>query len=374
MRLTYVSDHFDPSIRNVDELFERYHASTGWCTAVQRFGIEVTWVQRFSSDAIESFGGVRVELIRQEAKVSSKIVPSRKLVRTVLNTAPDVVHMNGTPYVLPWYEWTLQPSTALVWQHHGGPSPKGLRRRFYRFALRFADGLLFSSKEIADAWKTTGTLTDDANDYEIIEASTAFVPFSKTEARMKTHMIGDPVFLWVGRLDANKDPMSVIRAFARSLTHFRDPKLFMVFSEGMLREEVQALISQSRLEERVRLLGSIKHDQLPYYYSSADAFILGSREEGSGFALIEALACGVTPLVTDIPAFRAITHGGSVGFLWQPGNVESLSQALMAFSRHQTDGLRVRNFFDDTLHYDVIGRKARDIYSSIMEKKVCSAS
>lgn len=374
MRLTYVSDHFDPSIRNADELFDRYHASTGWCTAVRRSGIEVTWVQRFSSDAIESFGGVRVELIRQEAKASSKIVPSRKFVRTVLNTTPDVVHVNGTPYVLPWYEWTLQPSTALVWQHHGGPSPKGLRRWFYRLALRFADGLLFSSKEIADAWKTSGTLADDANDYEIIEASTAFVPLSKTESRMKTHMRGDPVFLWVGRLDANKDPLSVVRGFAKSLMHFRDPKLYMVFSDGMLREDVQALISHFRLEEHVRLLGSIEHDQLQYTFASADAFILGSREEGSGFALIEALACGVTPIVTDIPAFRAITQRGSVGFLWQPGNVESLSQALTAFSRHRTDRLRVRKFFDDTLHYDVIGRKARDIYSTVMERKVCSAS
>ena len=47
-------------------------------------------------------------------------------------------------------------------------------------------------------------------------------------------------------------------------------------------------------------------------YAAADVFVLGSRHEAASFALIEALAFGVTPVVSDIPAFRALTAAREV--------------------------------------------------------------
>ena len=49
---------------------------------------------------------------------------------------------------------------------------------------------------------------------------------------------------------------------------------------------------------------------------AADLFVLGSHREGSGYSLIEALACGLPPIVTDIPSFRSLTGAGVVGALW----------------------------------------------------------
>ena len=43
---------------------------------------------------------------------------------------------------------------------------------------------------------------------------------------------------------------------------------------------------------------------------AADLFVLGSHREGSGYSLIEALACGLPPVVTDIHAFRTLTGCG----------------------------------------------------------------
>ena len=56
-------------------------------------------------------------------------------------------------------------------------------------------------------------------------------------------------------------------------------------------------------------LGRLPHERLAAYYSAADIFVSGSHREGSGYALIEAMACGAIPCVTDIPSFRAITGG-----------------------------------------------------------------
>jgi hypothetical protein len=56
----------------------------------------------------------------------------------------------------------------------------------------------------------------------------------------------------------------------------------------------------------VRLAGEVAHDRIAAFLSAADIFVVGSHHEGSGYALMEALACGTTPVVTDIPAFRAL--------------------------------------------------------------------
>ena len=65
---------------------------------------------------------------------------------------------------------------------------------------------------------------------------------------------------------------------------------------------------------------------LDLWFSAADGYVSGSHREGSGFALIESMSCGCVPIVTDIPSFRKIS--GKYGFLWRPGDAESLCAAL----------------------------------------------
>ena len=60
---------------------------------------------------------------------------------------------------------------------------------------------------------------------------------------------------------------------------------------------------------------------------AADVFVLGSHREGSGYSLIEALACGLPPVVTDIPSFRSLTAAGAVGALWPCGDARALGDA-----------------------------------------------
>ncbi len=66
---------------------------------------------------------------------------------------------------------------------------------------------------------------------------------------------------------------------------------------------------------------------------AADLFVLGSHREGSSFALIEALATGLTPVVTDIPSLRALTGNGAVGALWPCGDAGALDDALRSARR-----------------------------------------
>ena len=99
------------------------------------------------------------------------------------------------------------------------------------------------------------------------------------------------------------------------------------------------------------------------FYSAADVFVAGSHHEGSGYALMEALACGAVPVVTDIPTFRLLTADGTLGALWSPGDAGDCARALVAAGRRNltAERERVADHFACELSWDAVGRRAVEI-------------
>ena len=112
-------------------------------------------------------------------------------------------------------------------------------------------------------------------------------------------------------------------------------------------------------------------EELPAYYSAADIFVLGSHHEGSGYALIEACACGAVPVVTRIPAFRAIVGDGARGALWPPGDAIGLANALLQTANRDLAGLRagLAVHFANELSWTAVGRRALDIYAEVRARR-----
>ena len=117
----------------------------------------------------------------------------------------------------------------------------------------------------------------------------------------------------------------------------------------------------------MHLLGRVPHDRIETLMRAADLLVLGSHREGSSFALIEALATGLTPVVTDIPSLRALTNNGAVGRLWRPGDRQALADALRAAAAALSPGARsaVRAHFDERLSSRAIGREFAAAYASL---------
>jgi glycosyltransferase involved in cell wall biosynthesis len=115
----------------------------------------------------------------------------------------------------------------------------------------------------------------------------------------------------------------------------------------------------------------VGHERLPQFYSAADAFVLGSHHESSGYALIEACACGVPPAVTDIPAFRVITGNGRIGALWPVDRADRCADALARIVREDRETSRraVVEHFERALSWSVVARQAVDAYASIITAK-----
>jgi glycosyltransferase involved in cell wall biosynthesis len=267
---------------------------------------------------------------------------------------------------------------ALVVQDHasGLPPPSTAGRAIRRWGFRGVDTFLFTSARLADPWRAASIIRRRQLVHEVLEASTAVRPMARDTAREASGIAGSPALLWVGRLNANKDPMTVLAGFERIAVPYPEASLTMVFGSDELLPQVQAkVMASSALAGRVRLVGYVPPAELPAYYSAADIFVLGSHHEGSGYALIEACACGAVPVVTSIPSFRVITRDGAHGALWAPGDAIGLSHALSETAGRDLAALRadVTRHFASELSWKAVGRRALDIYAEVHARRLGSS-
>ena len=136
---------------------------------------------------------------------------------------------------------------------------------------------------------------------------------------------GAPVVLAVGILERQKDYPTLIRAFARLVT--RRPCRLVILGEGSKRKEVEGLVEESGLTDRVSLPGWVEN---PFaFMARASLFVLSSRWEGLPTVLVEALACGCPCVSTDCPSGPAeILLNGDIGPLVPVGDDAALAEAM----------------------------------------------
>jgi glycosyltransferase involved in cell wall biosynthesis len=358
---------FDTSLTDPDELLERYFTLTGWSEALLGAGAaRAGVVQRFHRDARVTRNGVDYLFIAGGA---------RPLARAAAAWHPDVAHVNGL--VFPAQTWLLRrslpASMAIVVQSHsdGGAIGRAPALRAAGRAARGAvDAFLFAAPEHAAAWRDAGFVAGDQPAFFVMPASTTLRPIARAEARARAGVTGTPAILWVGRLNANKDPLTVLDGFDRAAARLPQATLTMIYGDDDLLPAVRARIDASAaLQARVRLAGMVPHADMSAFFSAADLFAVGSHHEGSGYSLMEACACGAVPVVTDIPTFRLLT--GGLGALWRPGDAADFTRALIDVASRDLDGERARvvDDFTSRLTWAAVGRQAMQIYADVLSRR-----
>ncbi len=334
-------------------------------------GVRVSVVQACSHCAHLTRGGVHYyfQPFGETPAGSGAGTALRDLLRRL---APDVFHVHGLSF--PRHVLSLAalaPGVPILLQDHANRPPRLWRRALWRRAMPLAAAIAFCALEQARAFATTGLLRPHTRLYEIPESTCRFAPGDRKQARRTTSIEGDPAVLWVGHLDANKDPLTVLEGISAAARALPRLQLYCCYGEAPLLPAVLARIaSDSNLRGRVQLLGRVSRDRIELLMRAADLFVLGSHREGSGYALIEALACGLPPLVTDIPSFRALTGAGTVGRLWPCDDPQALCAALHSMAAGTGAEMRsaVREHFERELSFDALGRKLAAMYEDVVER------
>jgi glycosyltransferase involved in cell wall biosynthesis len=284
----------------------------------------------------------------------------------------DVLHAHGLCFIedasavagFPVPRWPL-----LV-QDHADRVPGWWRRPRHRRHFAAASGVAFTTLEQAQPFVAAGMFRPSTRLFAIPESSSRFTPGDRARAQAETGLYGDPCVLWVGRLTRGKDPLTVLEGVARVAPRLPDLRLWCAFGAAPILDAVRARIDgDPRLTGRVHLLGRVPHARIESLLRAADLFVSGSRAEGSGYAAMEAIACGVTPVLTDIPAFRALTGNGRIGHAWPCGDAARLAEALFRAASERVRPEQVRAHFDATLSFEAVGRLWADAYARVLESR-----
>lgn len=286
--------------------------------------------------------------------------------------APDVLHVHGLDFpgdVAALQE--LAPTIPIILQDHASRPPRIWRRAAWRRANAVAAGIAFCALDQARPFTAAGLIGPQTRLYEIPESTSHFTPGEREEARRVTGMEGSPAVLWVGHLDDNKDPLTVLGGIGRAARALPGLRLYCCYGSAPLLNVVQDRIAREpELRDRVQLVGRVPHERIESLMRAADLFMLGSHREGSGYALIEALACGLPPVVTDIPSFRALTGAGKVGMLWPREDSQAASAAVQSIAGRLGPELRaaVRTHFEQELSERALGLKLAAMYEDVLQR------
>jgi glycosyltransferase involved in cell wall biosynthesis len=362
----------DPHGRSPAELLSAWSSLVDVAEAASTPGIRVSVVQ--ASSHVEQFvrNGVQYHFLPFEDVSSGNV--HRAAYRALLHRlAPDVFHVHGLDFsrqVLSLAE--LCAGVPIILQDHASRPPRFWRRASARRGMSAAAGIAFCSFDQARPFAAAGLIGASTKVYEIPESTSRFAPGDRDEARRITGIEGDPTVLWVGHLDTNKDPLTVLEGISAAARELPRLRLYCCFATAPLLGAVRSRIATDTiLRDKVHLLGRLPHERIELLMRAADIFVLGSHREGSGYSLIEALACGLPPVVTDIPSFRSLTGAGSVGKLWPCNDPLALCQALKAIARRGGSEMRatVRAHFERELSFNALGVKLMSMYEDVLERK-----
>ncbi|MFN8242455.1 MAG: glycosyltransferase family 4 protein [Ferruginibacter sp.] len=316
--------------------------------------------------------GYSGKLVRNDVKYhflnfgKKKIYWPAKLHRHIRSLQPDLVLVNG--FIFPGQVWLLRkklgPRARIYLFYRGEQPPGGWRKILHRKAARAINGYFFSAAPQGLQWVQSGCIPDSRKIHEVIQASSFFRPGSKTVARKKLALPEGLLFLWVGRLDNNKDPLTVVKAFIQYLETGSAARLYLIYQEDHLFPEIQKLISASPLaQEAVIPLGRLAHEELEDWYRAADFFISGSHHEGNGIAVCEAMSCGCIPVLTRIPSFTKMTGNGECSLLYEAGNVQALLAVLLKIRElHiEHESKKALKYFSEELSFEAIAEKINAI-------------
>jgi glycosyltransferase involved in cell wall biosynthesis len=282
--------------------------------------------------------------------------------RYVKKLQPDVVIVQGLifPLQIILLRWQLGNSVKIILQHQAEKPLRFHKRLFQKLADSYIHAYLFASHEQGSAWVDRRLIKELSKVKEIMGASSTFTPIERRIARSVTNVTGSHAYLWVGRLDGNKDPLTVVKAFRRFLKHRPGATLYMIFQTNELLDKISGIVNDKpNARSAIHLVGKIPYRDLIYWYNSADFIVSGSHYEGSGIAICEAMSCGCIPIVTDIPSFRMMTNQGKAGFHYQAGNEEQLLNLLLESSEMDIECLKneVLQQFESNLSFDANARK-----------------
>jgi glycosyltransferase involved in cell wall biosynthesis len=251
------------------------------------------------------------------------------LPRAIAASQPDLVHAGPLTHCA--YEAALtdfQPFVAMSWGSDilYDAQKDFFARRRVRAALGAARVLIGDCAAVADAAAAMRFPPERIVTFPWGIDLATFSP-GASELRTELGWQDNFVLLHLRAWEHFYGAEAVLRAFLQLAPRHPNLRLLMP-GDGSQASRFKRLIANSGFADRVHLPGKVSQADLPFFYRAADLYLSASKSDGSSVSLMEALACGVPALVSDIPGNREWVSEGQQGWLFPVGDGAALADKI----------------------------------------------
>ncbi|AEG18538.1 glycosyltransferase [Methanobacterium paludis] len=237
---------------------------------------------------------------------------------------------------------------------------KSIYGHLISFSLKHCDKAIAVSGDLAETMKSLGITKDKIVILRNAVDTNRFKPFKNMELRHKYGVKeNELLILFVGYLDTFKGIFELVDAFYGINKENKNVKLMMV-GTGLKKDEIKKKISQLGLKSYVMLIGTVPHAEIHSYYQMADVFVLPSHTEGFPLSVLEAMACKIPVLVTDVGGISEIIENGLNGFVVVSNDEHELTNKLKIITKDKN----LRNDFANK-SYEIIRNSHFDMGDKI---------
>ena len=148
---------------------------------------------------------------------------------------------------------------------------------------------------------------------------------AKNQRVREKYGLPESYLLFTGTLEPRKNITGLLEAYGKGRAR-KSLKLVITGKKGWLYDEIFETVKKLNLQDRVVFTGFVEDHDLPSIYSMAKVFVYPSLYEGFGLPVLEAMACGVPVVASNVRSIQEVT--GQAAILVDPQNVEALAESI----------------------------------------------
>lgn len=295
---------------------------------------------------------------------------SLRLAINIFQTKPKIVFLHGSYGILPitiLCKWIL--GAKIISRE---TQALNLKNWLYRlrsiFALLLCDRVIYLTEDYRNqfltGWKRRfirkTTVINNGLDLDF------YFP-NRVRAGMNGHKV---IVGMQSRLVPIKDHLSLVKAFDIIVNEMRIDNLELhIAGEGTTFDEISMLVKECGLEQHVRLLGRLEQPELVRFLNSLDIYVHSSYGETMSNAIMQAQACGLPVIATDVFGINNVIKDSENGYLFKLGDVNKLTALILMLTddeqKRMEMGTTSRKFAEDKLSNKIMASKYFEVFEGL---------
>lgn len=241
------------------------------------------------------------------------------------------------------------------------PDKSPFHRRRTQFVLKRAAFVTSDARVLTERILSFGVAEERVREFPYGVDTALFRPNPQPQAR-GPRIISNRKLETLYAVDTAVDAMAAVREALPDAT-------LTIAGDGRERRALERRAASSHAAEAISFAGPVAHAEMPALLADHHIYVSTARSDTTSVSLLEAMACGLFPVVTDIPANREWITDGENGRLVPPGEALRLAVAVVdswrdAELRGRARGINLR-IIDERARWDWSMRPARQLFDML---------